>query len=233
MKQQFATLSAVVLAAALAFSTPAVFAGQTAIDVGMHSTAGNYNYGTSVYDLASNAYTFGGVQRLYGVAQPLTAYYNAGFTELSGLADFALTMDISNVTGGDINDTADGNGTFSLTDLNGDTITGSFVGTWTYLGIGAIFEGAVANVYVNDINSDGLFEGPSGGSFPLDFSPLEFPFRGTIVNLSFDGPGWFFEDDGTFEDMQTDTLIKIIPAPGAALLGFLGLSAVAWLRRRV
>jgi hypothetical protein len=192
----------------------AAFAGPGPIlTFGFTDLAASFD-GTSAYTLDPTALTDGDVTRT--VPATGTAEYRADWT--GGTADFDLSMTISNITA----TTADGAGSFTVTDADGDTITGDFTGVWMR---GAFFNGHVNNVYLT--SDDGTFDGPSGGSFSTAFSSPQ-PFSGLIIELAIGT--WF---DMAFSDANTKVDVQLIPVPAAVLLGALGLSTVAWVRRKV
>ena len=208
------------------------------IDFSYTNLDGAYNDGTDVFTATGTNLTTGDVNRV--VAPTGEAHFLAG----SLLNQLIFSMDITNVTGFAVNDTADGEGTFTLTDLDGGAvITGGLKGTWTLnakqnVGGGNFitaytFFGLLFNVNINDDNT--TFDGDTG-SWSTNFSGIASePYHGFFVTLAvnFDdvGAGWF--EEGTYDNAITNTSGKIIPAPGAVLLGMLGMGMVAaWRRKR-
>lgn len=186
----------------------------------------SFDSGSSVLSAGAvdtgNLKTAGDVSRLIGLGG--TAHYDAGFVSLGSMADFDLNMSISNI----LVDTADGAGTLSITDANGDLITGDIAGEWELLGgLFYVFEGLLSNVTVNDLSGDGSFDGPSSGAFSTSF-PGQQPFSGAAVYLYFGAPGGFFSQD--FAGVSGQIAGEIIPGPGSAAL--LGLAALGVARRR-
>jgi uncharacterized protein (TIGR03382 family) len=152
-----------------------------------------------------------------------TAQFDTGFVSQANSANFALSLSVLNNDG----DFADGAGSFTITDLNGDTVTGSISGTWVRGGLNqTFFNGDLANVQLNNISGDGLFNG-NLGSFDLN---LGFPgiFEGALVQLFLRPSADFFGTD--FSLVSTQVSGEIVPTPGAAAL--MGLAGVAALRRR-
>jgi len=217
---KFAVLS--VCVALLAVAVPAK-ATTPLIDIGFNNLTGTFNGATKVFTATDNSVTNGSVQRL--MPPTGTAYYVGPF---AGSADFTMSMNISNVTAS----TADGAGSFTIIDVDGTTFLGDLNGTWTYVNLGIIKYASFAGLVTNAVfggNADGTFDGPNGGSFSTDFSPISMPLYGAIVTLRigedwFTGPGF----TGTVENL----VIKIIPAPGALLLAALGLGGLGLIRRR-
>ena len=150
-----------------------------------------------------------------------TATFNAGFAD-STSASYAMSINVSNKAGG----FADGAGTFTFTDVDGDFFTGSIDGTWSQGGFGAIFfTGALSNVTFDSAAGNGTFDGTSGDSASIPFGG---PFDGSIVQLTFNLGGTFFDTD--FASSNTLVSAQLIPTPGA--MGLLGLGGIVATRRR-
>jgi hypothetical protein len=148
-----------------------------------------------------------------------SASFEAGFVSNPlNPADFVLSISVNKLSG----TLATGGGTFSATDRDGDTITGSINGVWTFGGPGFIFfNGNLSNVFYSDNGAaDGTFDGTEAGQFGLNF-PAPQPFVGSVVQLVF-GQNNFFRD--SFQDRATGGSMQIIPTPGSlALLGLSGM----------
>ncbi|MBL8879080.1 MAG: hypothetical protein JNG88_08165 [Phycisphaerales bacterium] len=147
-----------------------------------------------------------------------TAIFQTAFVAGADSLDYVLTMNIANVTA----TAATASGSFVLTDLDGDTITGDLTGNWQRLGgVFGSFEGTMSNVSFNSL-TDGVFEG-SSGSFPLTFSggPL---YNGAIIVL--ETGRWFTNN---FTNANTQVEASILPEPSALLLLAMG---AAFARRR-
>lgn len=145
----------------------------------------------------------------------------------SGSEDFLLSMTITNITA----TTADGSGSFTIEDTEGDIIAGTVTGVWTKDGSGGKFSGSPWNVtYTSAV--DDTFDGHLGTSASMIFDPPQ-PWGGSIVEMTTDG-AWFktnmpFDMKGGSVDATVGALVgttTVIPAPGAFLLGLFGLSAV-------
>lgn len=150
-----------------------------------------------------------------------TANYDAGFVNLGTMADFTMSMDISDVTGSFANAT----GEFRVTDADGDYITGNISGTWERLsGNFGSFDGTAGNVMLHTAGN-GQFDGPSGGSWDMNlpFGPI---YNGAIIVLE---TGSWFSD--SFNDTNTQVEASIVPVPGAVVLGLIGFGALSRRRR--
>ncbi len=134
---------------------------------------------------------------------------------------FSLTMTLDNITAS----SADGFGSFIITDIHGDTITGEIVGTWVPTGTDNTFAGTMSNVMFTD-NYDGYFDGHSGSVQMDGFTSLP-PWFGTIIELS-SGGNWFL--DGYYETADGGVIGSVVgphtPVPAAVLLGIIGLGVV-------
>ena len=140
---------------------------------------------------------------------------NIGWTDQGG--NFSLSMTITNLTA----TSAIGAGSFAITDITGDVISGNLAGTWARVGASNDFQGAISNVLFADNNSDGNFDGHLG-SASMSYSQA-IPWRGSIIQLSTTG-GWFTAGAYATEAGSVDA--SVVPVPGAVLLGILGLGAV-------
>jgi len=198
----------------------------------------DFHYGslTSTYTSATGAFsasmnpvtTSGSVTRLeapIGWAQfwpgvpgqpPVESWWNT----LGG--DFLLEMTIDHINAG----TADGSGTFTITDTGGDTITGGLAGDWIDMGPSNVFVGTLSNVLFV-VSDDGNFDGHSG-SVSMSFTSLP-PWYGTLIELSTTST-WFSEGDYTTNSGSVDA--SVVPVPAAVILGVLGLGVVGWKLRK-
>ncbi len=208
------------------------------VDFSYTNLDGGYNDGTDVFSATGTSGTTGDVNRV--VAPTGQAHFNAGSLN----SQLIFSMNITNVTGFNETDTADGEGTFTLKDTDTTEITGDIEGKWTLnekIDVGGgnfvtvyTFFGLLSDVNINDDNT--TFSG-STGSWSTDFSGIATePYYGFFVTLAVNfadvGSGWF--EEGNYSNAITNTTAKIftVPAPGAALLGMLGLSVFATWRRK-
>ena len=215
-----ATIAALALAAGAA-------SADTILSWGFTDLNGSFSTDTSTFnahaDNTLDVSTTGDVTRL---ADPgATADYGAGFYNPQGTADVQLTLSVDNIAGL----TADGAGSFVITDADGDVLAGDIVdGQWVSPGFGVMFFNAhLEHVAFDQVSQDGLFNGPSGGSFDMDL-PGEAPYEGAFIQLFIETDGGFFSGD--FSDISVQANGEIIPTPGS--MAMLGLGGLCALRRR-
>lgn len=155
-----------------------------------------------------------------------TASFEAGFeSNPFNPANFVISISVVNINA----TTAMGSGTFTATDVDGDTLSGDIAGLWIFGGPGFIFfNGNLSNVnFADNGAADGTFDGSESGDFSMSF-PSPQPFYGSVVQLTFGGNNFF---QTSFADRATGGSMQILPTPGSvALLGMAGL-AVATRRR--
>lgn len=206
------TIGAVIATAGVAAAQPAI------ISFTYSDLSASFDSGAAAYTAVADADTSGDVTRLD--ATPGSSEFDAGSLPGS-FADAQIAMTISNIGAM----TADGNGTVTLTDDNGDFILAEVNGIFRNVGGAVFYEGVLSNAFFIDVTSDNLFDGSTAGSF---VTPATGPYSGSIVELFFN-PGTFFAAD--FSDQTTLASGLLVPAPGtAALLAFGGLLAAG--RRR-
>ncbi len=151
-----------------------------------------------------------------------------GITNLgSGSGNFSIMMNITGITPA----SANGAGSWTLTDTTGDTLTGSVSGTWVPTGPGGAptpsFVGTLSNVLWNIPPNDNNFDGdpvPAPGFVSMLFPGSPQPWGGTMSHLTAGGAAWF--GLGTWAGtVQGGTASgNVVPVPAAVLLGMLGLS---------
>lgn len=204
-----------VLAAGACVAAPAL-ATDASVTFGFTDLSGAFDLGTGLFNLANDADTSGDVSRLE--APGGVADYNVGFAAPGAVA---FSVSVFNKVG----NLAQGAGTFTITDADGDTLSGDVTGTWIQGLLGINFNGDLANVVFT--SDDGTFDGPSGGSFSTTLSGTP-PYIGAVVQLFVPPSGNFF--DSTFDVESVQVLGEIIPAP--ASLSLLGLAGLGASRRR-
>jgi hypothetical protein len=140
------------------------------------------------------------------------------------LGDFSFSMNIQNID--NTAHTATGTGTFILTDIDGDTITGDISGNWALIGGYTTFSGSLTNVQWT--SDDGFFNGDSGSddaAVPLDLVTLP-PWDGQTVDMMINHEAWMLYTTWGERIKPGDLAVVIVPVPAAVLLGILGLGAV-------
>lgn len=210
--KNFARIAAVAVVAAAGSAASA----DVILTFGFNDLVGSYNGGAQFSALSgtgSNYSTSGDVTSFVGAGG--TANYLPGFASGS----VAVVIDVTNKVG----NTADGAGSFSIVDADGDTLSGTISGTWSTPGFGVyFFDGLLTNVQFS--NTASTFDGPSGGSF----NTFAGSFEGALVQLFTAGSSGFF--DSAWRDVAVLVNGNIVPAPGAAALA--GLAGLVGLRRR-
>jgi len=195
----------------------AAASGQVALSMSFENLESSFDADTSVLATSSVGESTGSVTRR--VSGPTQAAFGAGD------ADFSLELTISNIGG----TTADGNGSFTVTDLDGDTFTGDVAGTFNFVptGPGArgvlFFGGTVDGASFT--SDDGTFDG-TVGSFDTDF-PGNDIFSGALQRLELSAPNFF---ERSFSGGVAEVDGQFVPAP--ASLALLGLGGLAATRRR-
>lgn len=199
-------------------------AQQSILTFGFTDMAGSYSTGTGHFMAqavdTSPLRTSGDVTRLLNPDSG-TAMYNPGAAV--GLATVDLL--VSSVVG----NTANGAGTLTILDADGDTLSAAINGQFISNGPAVFFNGVLTNVAFADGGTpDTTWNGPSGGSFLRSFNPAPPPYTGAIVQLFIGNAGNFFTQ--SFSGLSTQVSGAIVPAP--ATLGLLGLGLAAAGRRR-
>jgi hypothetical protein len=197
-------------------------------------------FGFSVYNIRSTfdgvgsfatmdwVNTGGDVYRGSDVANFYAGSWNVGGT----LEDFQIQMTITGATSSG----ATGVGSFTLKDIQGDTISGNLSGAWVNAGGSGVFNGTLSDVtYVSVVNN--VFEGHSG-DVSMVF-PAHMPWDGTLIELTASG-GWFTTGAGALKtfDVLGGSLDATVsgmvhaPAPGALALALFGMVNALGLRGR-
>lgn len=214
----------------LAAGALAALAGTASADViltwGFTELNGTYNSITTEFTAKAenngNLQTTGDVSRL---VSPLgTALFQDGFVSGADQANYDMKISVF----GKVGNTAQGAGSVTITDKNGDTIYADITGDWISPGFGIVyFNGLLANVKVTDNSGDGTFDGPGGGSFSSDFSAYS-NLNGALVQLfTRTGVGFF---NTSFSNVTTLVSANVVPTPGS--LALVGVAGVLAARRR-
>ncbi|MEL6329906.1 MAG: hypothetical protein AAFR38_09605 [Planctomycetota bacterium] len=190
----------------------------------------NGSFDGSTFSAVAQGATSGDVTRLdQGPAD--TADFNSGFN--AGLASAAFDISVGAIMGGfgPFTATADGAGSFTLTDTSGDTIQGQLRGQWFRSADGQLFfNGFTTGVVVT--TNDGSFDGQSGSGFST-FGLEPIVLDGTVVVLSFDPSFSVF--GSTFDGISTQISGRLtgepIPSPGSLAIVAAG-GLIAARRRR-
>ncbi len=181
----------------------------------------SYDDATGLYLAQSSLNTSGDVTN-WETALPLSADFLAGQIGVGNDAFVEFRMNLNNITG----TSADGiNGRLLIRDIDGDNFSGSFTGTWNFVGGFGFFDGIISSALFNNNNGDGIFESTSAGD------QFVTPNQGLSGAISFliQMPDWF--DAGSFEERssQGDGML-FVPTPGSFSL--LAIGGVFASRRR-
>lgn len=208
--------------AALGLLTGAASA-DVVLTFGFTDTSGSYDgagsFSASAVD-AGALRTSGDVTSLFGAGG--TAEFDAGFA--GGTADFEVDLSVGPVVAG----TRAGSGSFTITDADGDTITGDISGDWISGGGDIVFfNGLLSDVFLNATGGGTTFDGPSSGGFDMGIPGQ--PLSGAFVTLFIATGSGFF--DSAFSGVSTQVDGVVIPAP-AGIMAIAGLGLMATRRRR-
>ena len=195
---------------------------------GAPAFADMFDFGVSRLDTTFDGTTFNawlnkpyGVMTLNRIEAPIetVALEYAGGS--ATLGDFSLWMDLDNITA----TTATAIGEFTITDIDGDTITGDITGNWALIGGYTRFSGDMSDIQWT--SDDGFFNGDSGSddaAVPLDLVTFP-PWDGHIIDLTINHEAWMLSS-GWSGKIKQATIFAVVPTPTAVLLGILGLGAV-------
>jgi len=157
----------------------------------------------------------------FRTGSPETVTFGAGFAGLISDADVQIAMSLLNIT----SSSADASGFFVVTDDDGDTLEGSFSGTWFRSGGFGFFNGLVSDAQYDDSEGDAFFEAPGANEDPTNrFSTPPTQLSGAF-SILMEVPAWFDETEG-FDDAVTHADATLVPAPGSWMIaGLLGMAA--------
>ena len=191
---------------------------------------GSFSAGSSLFTAVDDGDSDGDVTRI--IAPASTAFFNGdGAVGFPSGAAFNLSATLTGLTSAGAT-VAPGDGSITLTDVNGDTFTGNIEGDWVNVSGSAHFNGILTNVTPNNTSLDGTFDGNSG-SFSMNF-PATPPFTGNVITLEFGN--WFTTGAGvpqSFSGATTLTAGAIVPEPATlAMLALGGLAALTRVRRK-
>ncbi|HEY3243295.1 MAG TPA: PEP-CTERM sorting domain-containing protein [Phycisphaerae bacterium] len=176
--------------------------------------------GTGTLNIMAVSASTGDVTRLVPTTQ--SALFVQDFVSGPDPANVVLSLGLTGITAS----SAAAAGTFTITDINGDTLTGNVTGLVAPLGGNAALVGTLSNVLLNG-SGNGIFEGTSG-SFPMSFAGIATPPFSGATNYLISIPAWF--DQGSFTGASTQIQAQIVPEPAG--LALLALGALAVGRRR-
>lgn len=217
------TITAAVVGAIVAGAGSSAMAQQPILTFGFTDLSGSFNVQTGQFSAVgvdqADLRTSGDVSR---IQDPVgTAVYAPG----DGVNRVAVDLLVSAV----MPTTANGTGSLTITDLDGDTLTADISGQFIANGPAVFFNGVISNpVFQDNGTPDMTFDGPGGGSFLRTFGPAVGPYTGAIVQLYLGTAGAFFTQN--FSGVSTQVSGAIVPAP--ATLGLLGFGLLAAGRRR-
>lgn len=219
MRHVFSGVLAVVGTVGLATAQDALVTfGFTDLNGSFASTGRNQGIFTATSTTGTTLDTSGDVSR-----GGVTADFDAGTMGAPGTSMFMLSLAVSNIT----TTSAFATGSFEIIDANGDTLSGTVEGSWSFNVFGlAFFNGSTTGVsFTQTPNSNGAFDGASGGSFGID--DLHGLFDGGLSVL-------FLRNNGlrsAFTGVSTQADGLIVPAP-ASLAGLAVFGITAARRRR-
>ncbi|MBX3364365.1 MAG: hypothetical protein KF866_06320 [Phycisphaeraceae bacterium] len=208
----------------IALTAVAGVASQAAAGViltyGFTDLVGAYDHPTAQFSAVAGDMTAGDVTRL--AAPNGTARYLDGFVNRSAFANVTVNLNVFAKVG----NIAQGVGTFSIVDDDGDILSGDISGTWIGGSLGVYFNGDLSNVVITSVSPDSTFDGPDGGSFS-DALPGIPPYEGVFIQL-FIRTGGFFTS--SFSGRSVQVAGEIVPGAGSVAL--LAVAGFAGVRRR-
>jgi hypothetical protein len=206
MKSLVCLLGAVVACSASAQADTVVTFRYDSLSTSFSSATGAFD--AHAVDVSGGLQTQGNAARISGPTG--VAGFGAGFVSGADQSDFSLNLTISGLAGA---------GSFTVTDVDGDHITGDISGTWMTIGSSSIFNGLLSNVVFHS-DADGVFEGTDGGSWTM--AGLGGSYDGAIIQLTTIASG--FTQDFTAVSTNIDgQVIQTVPIPSSAVIGLAGL----------
>ncbi len=206
---------------------PLLTFGFTDLDGGFDAGISKFTADASAWSLFGPYDTAGNVTRILPTGG--WADFDAGFSD-GPYADFNLWMDLLNITA----TAADANGEFTITDYDGDTITGDITGEWSRIGGISFFTGSLSDVRFLETGGGNTFDGVAGSGFStadLSANGID-PFDGAMGLLR--TGSWF---DSAEDVTHSNTMAQgvIVPEPATVLLLILagGVRLSRWRRRRL
>lgn len=181
-------------------------------------TAADANNGlfTAIAVNNANLSSEGDVTRLLPPGDGTAAYDHSFYgSSFGGLADVAFNISRTGTTGA---------GTFTVTDTDGDTITGTLSGEWIALGGATFFNGVIGGQFVTN-GGDNAFNGAS--SIATSLTPIMGTLDGGVTILFTNANADFF--GSSFAGVSVLTSANFVPTPGTMAL--LGLAAAFGARR--
>lgn len=153
---------------------------------------------------------------------PLTqADFRAGYVTLDAPAGFQISVSVVNPNANG----ADGVGTLTLRDVNNDTITANFSGTWLIAGNGVFFNSSNIAYTISNPSGDNAING-SLGSFATTTGYINQQLSGALNQLFLDlaGSTTIAQVFNTsFNGVSSTATGQIIPAPASLALAGAGL----------
>lgn len=182
-----------------------------------------YDAGTGQYIAQSSMLTSGDVTSYYTLL-PLTAEFNADEIGFGNDAFVEFRMNLDNITGSG----ADGiDGQILIRDINGDTLEGSFSGTWDLVGEFGFFNGLVDYASFNTAAGNGTFESTgAGNSFLIPDLQSYFGAISFLIHMN----NWFDSSNGFSDQASSGDGMLFTPTPGSVSL--LAIGGLAATRRR-
>ena len=211
-----------VLAMAVAWAPPA-HAVDPALTFSFSDLSGDFDAGGTLFTAVDGDDTDGDVTRL-------DPFGDAIFDGVLATSQFfSLEMSVFPMGLEDPTQILASAGTLVVTDLDGDTLSGSVSGVWLNTLGSADFVGTIQGLVIT--TDDNEFNGTGGTFCSLD--GLAGVFDGDIMTLTFGT--WFTDAGGTFQDFSDASTLAvgaIVPEPATLWLLALGTLAISTGRQR-